>query len=92
MLQTRGILVNVKCHARMDGYHDGVRHTITRELLGRLGGSAKVQAMLGSMGLRYAGSDVPGWRITMMELVIPGRIPMGTRWCLIGKNLVWRYE
>ena len=56
------------------------------------GGSAKVQAMLGSMGLRYAGNDVPGWRITMMELVIPGRIPMGTRWCLIGKNLVWRYE
>jgi len=55
----------------MDGYHDGVRHTITRELLGRLGGSAKVQAMLGSMGLRYAGSDVPGWRVTMMELVIP---------------------
>ena len=35
------------------------------------GGSAKVQAMLGSMGLRYAGSDVPGWRVAMMELVIP---------------------
>ena len=52
----------------MVGDHDGVNininiNTITSELLGRLGGSAKVQAMLGSMGLWYSGDALQDGRL-----------------------------
>ena len=59
--------------------------SIARELLGR--GTSQFQAVVGPMGLWYLGNGIPRWKCAMMEQPYQCRIPMGTRWCLIGSPL-----
>jgi len=87
VLQTRGILVNVKCHARMDGYHDGVDQPLPGSFWVGRGISQKYKPCWGPWDYGVTRRRASGWMVTMMELASQGRIPMGTRWCLIGSPI-----